>query len=106
MSRPFHVTRCQGCEHAIFPPRPICPRCGRRTWRLEMARSGTVEYDTSRVDAETGEAVRLAEVRLDAGPLVTARCEPAVGAGDRVLLALAPAGGMSFRLEASPAGDV
>jgi hypothetical protein len=104
MSRPFHVTRCQACAHAIFPPRPICPRCGRRTWRWEVARHGTVEHATSRVDAETGGPVRLAEVRLDAGPLVTARCQPGVGAGDRVCLALVGATGMTSRLLASPEG--
>jgi uncharacterized protein len=106
MSRPFQVARCQACAHAIFPPRPICPRCGRRTWRLETAGNGTVEYATSRRDPETGAALDLAQVRLDAGPLVTARCELAVGAGNRVSLALVPTGDTTFRLLASPVRDV
>jgi uncharacterized OB-fold protein len=102
MSQPFRITRCQLCDHAIFPPRPVCPRCGRQSWRSEVARHGTVEHATSRLDAQTGESVWLAEVRLDVGPLVTARCAPAVGAGERVCLALVPAGDTAFRLLASP----
>lgn len=102
MSQPFRITRCQLCDHAIFPPRPVCPRCGGRAWRSEVARHGTLEHATTRVDADTGESVQLAEVRLDLGPLVTARCEPAIRAGERVRLALVVASDTTVRLLASP----
>jgi uncharacterized OB-fold protein len=82
---------CGRCGHVVFPARLWCPRCGASDWRPREPGAGIVEEVTIVRRAPGGLAapVRLGSVRLDAGPLVTARLDPGVGAGSRVYVALA-----------------
>jgi uncharacterized OB-fold protein len=78
----LRIQRCGECDAAWFPDRLRCPRCGGRSWRRIAAGTGTVEELT----AEPREAIELASIRLDAGPVVIARLEPGTAPGARVLL--------------------
>lgn len=99
MSQPFVVYACEACEHAVYPPRILCPQCGGAAWRRMLAEHGVVEELTVRrpvlkrrqlpwgnwLDQE---ATRLASIRTDAGPRIVARVAEGVEVGDRVALAL------------------
>jgi uncharacterized OB-fold protein len=82
------MRECKSCGHVVFPPRPLCPRCGAWDWKPRVAERGVVEAVTRRGENQ------LASVRTDAGPTVTAlapgrdldvgarvRLESGVGAG-------------------------
>jgi uncharacterized OB-fold protein len=60
------MRECRSCGHVVFPPRPLCPRCGAWDWKLRMAERGVVEAVTRRGENQ------LASVRTDPGPTVTA----------------------------------
>jgi uncharacterized OB-fold protein len=67
--------------HAVFPQRLLCPVCGSGEWRVEPAGAGTVELVT-----ELASWARIADVRLDSGPVVVALACPEVSVGARVSL--------------------
>jgi uncharacterized OB-fold protein len=67
--------------HAVFPERLLCPVCGSGEWRVEPASGGVVELVTS-----LASAARIADVRLDSGPVVVALAGPEVSVGSRVSL--------------------
>jgi uncharacterized OB-fold protein len=66
--KPLVVFRCTSCDHAVFPRRLLCPRCGGAAFAEEEAARGTLEEVT------TGR-VSIGSVRTKAGPLVVARIE-------------------------------
>ena len=85
------VFQCKECGATVFPARYLCSECGARDWRERVAERGTVSELTTvrrRVGAQRGGDVLLASVRTDAGPIVIARLDPAVRAGDEVRLAI------------------
>jgi uncharacterized OB-fold protein len=67
VSSSFSVPQCRACAHAIWPPRPVCPRCGGTTFSQRDAGRGVIEETT-----RNGETL-LASVRTHAGPIVIAR---------------------------------
>jgi uncharacterized OB-fold protein len=60
------MRECRRCEHVVFPPRPLCPRCGAWDWKPRLAERGVVETVTRSGEKE------LASVRTDDGPTITA----------------------------------
>lgn len=98
MNRPFTVFRCAGCRRAAYPRRLACARCGGSDWTEIEASTGEVTEITARMhrtfeerrdaigDWDAREAVHLASVRLDAGPIVTARTAADVAPRQRVSL--------------------
>ncbi|HEX2125101.1 MAG TPA: zinc ribbon domain-containing protein [Thermoleophilaceae bacterium] len=64
--RGIATRECRRCGHVVFPPRPLCPRCGAWDWMPRVAEHGVVEAVTRRGENE------LAAVRTDDGPTVTA----------------------------------
>jgi uncharacterized OB-fold protein len=82
MSDGIPMARCETCGHVVFPPRPLCPRCGGATWRRALARRGVVEEvtfrrpRTMRRQTPLGDwiersNIQLAAVRADLGPVIT-----------------------------------
>jgi uncharacterized protein len=69
--------------HSVFPMRLLCPVCGSSEWSGEESAGGVVELVT-----ELASGARLADVRLDSGPLVIAAVEAGVSPGSRVSLAV------------------
>jgi uncharacterized OB-fold protein len=76
------MRRCGSCGHVVFPPRPLCPRCGGRDWRRAVSLTGVVEEVTwrrprrKRMQTPLGHwversEVQLASVRSDLGPVLT-----------------------------------
>jgi uncharacterized OB-fold protein len=59
------MRECRSCGHVVFPPRPLCPRCGAWDWKPRVAERGVVEAVTRRGDTQ------MASVRTDDGPTVT-----------------------------------
>jgi uncharacterized OB-fold protein len=85
------VFHCRQCGTVLFPARYFCPHCGVADWEEQVAELGTIEDLTvvrHRVDAQRGEEVHLATVRTMAGPVVIARLDGAMHAGDTVWLEL------------------
>lgn len=96
---PFEVSLCAACARPAFPPRPVCPSCGGRSWESRVAARGVVEARTWRYHRVREERrlavvewwdlyrVPLAFVRLDLGPVVIARSpdDAAVGATVRLV---------------------
>ncbi|MGH2851430.1 MAG: zinc ribbon domain-containing protein [Solirubrobacteraceae bacterium] len=76
----FTVGVCTACAHALWPPRPVCPRCGSTRFAPRAAARGSVEEVT-----ETGEGA-FASVRTDAGPVVIVRLAGEAAAGAAVEL--------------------
>jgi uncharacterized OB-fold protein len=75
------MRECRRCGHVVFPPRPLCPRCGAWDWKSRVAEGGVVEAVTRRGENE------LAAVRTDDGPTVTAVAAGRdIEPGDRVRL--------------------
>jgi uncharacterized OB-fold protein len=60
------MRQCRDCGHVVFPPRPLCPRCGAWDWKLRLAERGVVEAVTRPGEND------LVSVRTDDGPTVTA----------------------------------
>ena len=60
------MRECRRCGHVVFPPRPLCPRCGAWDWKPRLAERGVVETITRSGENE------LASVRTDDGPTITA----------------------------------
>ncbi len=70
--------QCEHCNAKIFPPRDICPECGRETkTRFSFSGRGEVYSFTVVHDAPVGYELQapyaIALVRLAEGPLVTAQ---------------------------------
>jgi len=76
----FPIPVCTACGRAAFPPRALCPSCGRRSWADAAAEAGRVEEVTERA------GVHIASVRTDLGPVVVARVAEATAPGDMVRL--------------------
>jgi len=85
------IFRCTRCGATLFPARYLCPACGNNAWSaLDVAR-GTVIASTvvrHRVGTGNGGDIHLASVATQAGPIIIARLEQAVQAGDVVSLTL------------------
>ena len=90
MSRSLTVPACTLCDHAIWPPRLVCPRCGGTAFKDREAGHGVIEGTT-----RSGETL-LASVRTLAGPMVIARLvsHARVGADVELTAEAAPAGGV------------
>lgn len=91
------VQRCQACERVQHPPKALCTGCGSMDHLVQVDSDGAGTVDTftvihraPRPDLEVPYAV--ARVRLDSGPVVLTRLEPAEPGedgwtiGDRVVL--------------------
>jgi uncharacterized OB-fold protein len=81
---------CENCNAKLFPPRDICPECGKEAKTLfQFSGKGEVYSYTTVYDAPEGYAEQapytLAMVKLQEGPLVTAQLtdlgsqKPAIG---------------------------
>ena len=69
---------CPHCEHKIFPPRDICPDCGKEARDLySFSGKGEVYSLTTVYDAPAGYEEQapytVALIRLEEGPMVTAQ---------------------------------
>lgn len=69
---------CPHCEHKIFPPRDICPDCGKEARDLySFSGRGEVYSLTTVYDAPAGYEEQapytVALIRLEEGPMVTAQ---------------------------------
>nr|WP_284504547.1 MULTISPECIES: zinc ribbon domain-containing protein [unclassified Caballeronia] len=85
------VFQCKQCGSTLFPARYVCFECGGAEWRERVAERGTIDELTTvrrRIGAQDGSDVLLASVTTDAGPIVIARLERAMRAGDAVRLAI------------------
>ncbi|SAL51354.1 hypothetical protein AWB70_04187 [Caballeronia cordobensis] len=85
------VFQCKECGSTVFPARYVCFGCGGAEWRERVAERGTIDELTTvrrRIGAQDGSDVLLASVTTDAGPIVIARLERAMRAGDAVRLAI------------------
>lgn len=81
---------CKNCDAKLFPPRDICPECGKEAKTLfQFSGKGQVYSYTTVYDAPEGYTEQapytLAMVKLAEGPLVTAQLtdlgesKPAIG---------------------------
>ncbi|AJC16002.1 Zn-ribbon domain-containing OB-fold protein [Pandoraea sputorum] len=89
------VFQCNACDHTLFPARYLCPRCGGADWRGVSFAQGTVTEATvvhQRVGQPNAAPLHLASVVSAAGPVVIARSEAALHAGDVVRLTIDSAG--------------
>jgi uncharacterized protein len=85
------IERCNACGAGVFPARYRCPHCGAADWTSEPALCGTVEESTvvrHRVGAQGSGDVHLVSVRTPAGPVVIARSDTALCAGEAVSLTI------------------
>ncbi len=69
---------CEHCNAKLFPPRDICPECGKEAKTLfQFSGKGSVYSYTTVYDAPEGYIEQapytLAMVKLEEGPLVTAQ---------------------------------
>jgi uncharacterized OB-fold protein len=69
---------CPNCDHKIFPPRDICPNCGKEAKELyAFSGKGEVFSYTTIYEAPTGydsnAPYTVALVKLEEGPMVTAQ---------------------------------
>lgn len=93
MTAPLQVPVCDDCGTARWPPRVRCSVCGGASCSPGDGSHGVAEQTT---DVAGDPAVRLATVRLDAGPVVVARA-PGVADGDRVIVVLDEHGALDVR---------
>lgn len=81
---------CEHCDAKLFPPRDICPECGKEAKTLfQFSGKGEVYSYTTVYEAPEGYAEQapytLAMVKLNEGPLITAQLtdlgaqKPAIG---------------------------
>jgi uncharacterized OB-fold protein len=87
--KPLAAGECAQCGHVAFPRLLLCPRCAGSEWRPRVLETGTVEQASAiwrMPGADPPVPVPIGSVRADAGPVVVARLEPAVGTGERVEL--------------------
>ncbi|GAB3628842.1 hypothetical protein PTE30175_00595 [Pandoraea terrae] len=81
------VFHCTVCAQTLFPARYFCPACGANAWTARPVARGTAMQTTvvhHRVGGAANAEVSLAAVLTDAGPVVIARTQGAVAAGDTV----------------------
>lgn len=74
----FLIQTCQGCDHAYFPPAPVCPEChGEAIAWTETDATGTIyAYTRQHRTAEGFDSpISLATVALDAGPRILVRMD-------------------------------
>lgn len=88
------VQRCGSCDHHQHPPRAVCTQCSSMDHLSQVEAQGTGIVDAfttihrpPRPDLTT--PYTIARVRLDEGPLLLTRLEPADGwaTGDAVVVA-------------------
>ena len=94
--------RCEGCQMAIFPPRDVCPSCQSETLAPHRFAGRGVIHSHARVfnppdGFEAQAPYDVALVRLDEGPLVTARL---TDFGDDEVRIGAPVEAVTRRLDA------
>lgn len=85
------IFQCTECDHTLFPARYLCPNCGGADWRGVPFTQGTVTEATvvhQRVGQSNAGPLHLASVVSSAGPIVIARSDVALHAGDIVRLTL------------------
>ena len=85
----LYITRCTRCGLKLFPERYFCPSCGGSDWVRDIVESGTVMESTvvrHRAGEADMQAVSLATVQTDEGPMVIAHTEAPVVQGERVRL--------------------
>jgi uncharacterized protein len=94
------VWSCRSCATALFPQRPVCPRCWSTDLQQTRARRGTVEQITVREHRPRERrrppvggwddrlVVWVASVRTAAGPVVIAWCPEELQPGDAVELGI------------------
>jgi uncharacterized protein len=83
----LQIPACRECGRAAFPPPRACPDCGGADWDERPAGVGVVEQLTTlrRVAGAAMERpVRLASIRLEAGPVLIARAGESVEVGSKV----------------------
>ncbi len=76
------LQHCTDCGHTFFFPRPFCPGCWSADlqWREHSGRATVVAF--TRIHRHVHESFRaeiptvLAEIALEAGPSMLARCVP------------------------------
>jgi uncharacterized protein len=81
MSETLRIPKCASCGQAVWPARLLCPACHCADWEPIDAGEGALE-ELTELSGQDGPYV-LGTVRLDAGPVVIARCEGAEP-GERV----------------------
>lgn len=66
----FQIQRCDGCGHAIFYPRTLCPQCGSDalSWFTPQGRATVYSTTVVRRKAEAGGDYNVALVDLAEGP--------------------------------------
>ncbi|VVE71031.1 hypothetical protein PCA31118_03734 [Pandoraea captiosa] len=85
------VFQCNQCDHTLFPARYLCPNCGSADWQRVPFAQGTVAEATvvhQRVGQPNAAPLHLASVVSSAGPIVIARSDAALHAGDVVRLTI------------------
>lgn len=85
----LNVFQCKQCGATLFPARYFCPACGGAEWGTRTVECGTVAESTvvrHRIGAQAGDDVHLASVLTSVGPIVIARLDNAMQAGDAVRL--------------------
>lgn len=88
----LHARKCSACEHTAFPPQLYgCPACGALADRLSpvaLPAAGRLHsYAVVNLHQVYETPYTIAEVELDAGPIVRALFDPAAQPtiGDRVV---------------------
>jgi uncharacterized OB-fold protein len=95
----LEIQICSACGVGLFPDRLRCPRCGNLQLHREPAGPGRVEEATRlhRTAVQHPSPIRIASVRLQAGPVVVARLDDGIGPGTDVRLELTPGGAVWAR---------
>jgi uncharacterized OB-fold protein len=96
----LRIPVCRQCGRPAFPPPRACPNCGAADWEERPAGTGAVEQLTTlrRVaGAAVERPVRLASVRLGAGPVLIARAGEGVEVGSAVAIVTLADGALEAR---------
>jgi uncharacterized OB-fold protein len=101
----LQIPVCRECGRTAFPPPRACPSCGATDWEERPAGAGAVEQLTTlrRVaGAAMEQPVRLASVRLEAGPVLIARAGDGVEVGSTVGIVTLADGALEARAVEGP----
>lgn len=63
------MQRCRACSHAVFPPRPLCPRCHHNEFEPAAAHRGVIAETSLQRGTPP---VLYATIHSDIGPTVVA----------------------------------